>query len=199
MNKVNRIKNYIKCDGYTIKRLYVKKDAKLLEDLTALFIKNIEHLYYWHGTLLEFQFKNMYDYIRYLRNYDVFCYVIIVSGKIIGFIGVSKLFNGQASLKYRFITYWIDKDHAGRGIMSSAISTLEETLAVNTDYLRADAYSDNIASIMLLEKLNYIKQYSSMGFDRGMPYNSYQKFLKKDNGQKFLSVETLWQLMKLAS
>ena len=188
MTNTIRLNKYIKCDGFSIKRIYPKKQPKLLEELTALYIKNKEHLFYWHGGNVEFDFKKPDDYASYLSNYNCMGYVILISGKIIGFIGITRISKRYTWLKGRYITYWIDKDHARQGIMYKALSALEESMRLsNTEYLKANVYVDNKASIGLLEKLNFkrivsfnffVNESSTIGKDT-MADIEYKKSLKR--------------------
>ena len=183
MENSNRLQNYFKCDGFSIKRIFTEKDVKSFEELNALYVKNKEHLYYWHGDDPEFDFKISDDYIRYLKNYNLLCYVVLVSGRIIGFVGITKLVCNNSSRNFRHITYWIDKDNAGHGIMYRTLSALEESLRfTKTDYLIANVYGENKASIRLLEKLNFEKKFTFIGLigDKAvMPNIEYIKYFEK--------------------
>ncbi|MCL2128755.1 MAG: GNAT family N-acetyltransferase [Treponema sp.] len=178
---IKRIKNYFHCDGLTIKRIYPKRDFLSFEELTVLYINNKDHLFFWHGGLPEFDFKGPDDYVNYLEKYDLMCYVIKISGKIIGFVGITKLFMDFFKNKYRYITYWINKNYAGQGIMQKAITSIEESICINTDYLKADVYTENKASIKLLEKLKFNRGINLLGSsldNTEMPYIAYKKLLK---------------------
>ena len=154
----NYLKNTLKCNVFTIKKLFPKKDTRLFEELTAVYNKNYDHLYMWHRNNSEFSFNNKDELLNYLFKNKVLCFVLMISGKVIGFIGITNVSKDRDSIYNRHISYWIDKENARKGIMFNAISLLEKTsLFNNTHYLETSVYSENIASIKLLEKLKFKK------------------------------------------
>jgi RimJ/RimL family protein N-acetyltransferase len=182
MNKKNRLPNNIQCEGFTIKKLIPKKDKKLFEELLLLYTKNKRHLHYWHREIPELFFKTTRAYIKYLNNQQLFCYVLILSEKVIGCIEIGKLTTDEDSYRCRSLSYWIDKKNKRKGIMFNALSSLEDAFrSLELDYFTADVSSENDPSYKLLEKLNY-KKYKfsfriSMGGKDRDSFVSYKKNL----------------------
>jgi len=161
--------NRLQCNDFTIKRIFPKKDIKLLEELLMLYAENKKHLHFWHREKSEALFNSKEDYLNYLTKSKFFCYVLLISGKIIGCIEIGHLYIDASSFKYRYITFWLDKNYTSKGIMFNALSAMEDIFrSQNIDYLLADVVPNNKPSKKLLEKLfYYIKTRHSYMFDNG--------------------------------
>jgi len=169
MSNKTLLPNRLQCNSFAIKRISPKKDIKLLEELLMLYSKNKKHLRFWQRGEPELLFNSTEDYLDYLTKSKLFCYVLLISGKIIGCIEIGHLYIDALSFKYRYITFWIDKYYTRKGIMFNALSNMEDTLrSQNIDYLLADVVPKNKPSKKLLEKLFYfIKTKHSYMFDNG--------------------------------
>ena len=169
MSNKTLLPNRLQCNGFAIKRISPKKDIKLLEELLMLYSKNKKHLRFWQRGEPELLFNSTEDYLDYLTKSKLFCYVLLISGKIIGCIEIGHLYIDALSFKYRYITFWIDKYYTRKGIMFNALSNMEDTLrSQNIDYLLADVVPKNKPSKKLLEKLHYYtihKYAASPSFD----------------------------------
>jgi len=159
--KRSRMPNLIKFDeGLAIKRLYPNKDSKLFNEFVDVYNNNYEHLRYWHRYISSLSFKNYNDYIFYLKASGLMCYTIILSGKIIGCIEVGYIEKDFANLKFRTLSYWIDKNQTRKGYMSKVLKSLENYFDIlNLDYILADICNKNEPSKLLLDKFNYKKMY----------------------------------------
>jgi Leucine-rich repeat (LRR) protein len=152
--------NQFQCNGLSIKKISNKRDTKLLEELIVLYKKNRKHLLFWHRNETGLIFKNTEDYIKYLVKSRLVCYVVRSCKKIIGCIEISHIIVDDDSCKYRFITYWIDKNHKRMGIMFDALSIIENIFGIQQlDYIMAAVHSKNEPSIKLLDKLHYTIDY----------------------------------------
>ena len=161
--------NQMQCDAFTIKRIFPKKDIKLLEELLTLYSRNKKHLRFWHRDEPELLFNSTEDYLNYLTKNKLFCYVLLISGKVIGCIEIGHLYIDAFSFKYRCITFWVDKNYTRKGIMFNALSALENTFrSQNIDYLLADVDPKNKPSKKLLEELHYyVNTQHAYMFDNG--------------------------------
>ena len=83
---------------------------------------------------------------------------IVCSGRVAGNIGSFVApWSGQ-----REVTYWIGRDHWGRGVATTALATFVAELAERPLYARAAA--DNMASIRVLEKCGFVQVGRERGF-----------------------------------
>ena len=83
---------------------------------------------------------------------------IVCDGRVAGSIGCFLApWSGQ-----REVTYWIGRDHWGRGVATKALAAFLEELAERPLYARAAA--DNIASIRVLEKCGFVLIGRESGF-----------------------------------
>jgi len=165
MIKKHYIPNLIKCNNCIIKRVFPMKDNNLIEELILLYSKNEKHLYFFHKGDSNLIFNNVEDYIHYLYINKKMCYVLILSGKIVGCIEITHLSTDNDYLNYRTLSYWIDKSNIRKGIMFNALSSLENAFRKQAlDYFEAYVDLKNEQSVNLLKKLNYTKvtRYSTM-------------------------------------
>lgn len=175
-----RLPNRIKTDGFTLQRLLPKRDSALFEQLVEIYNNNIEHLIYWHRNINALLFKTGNDYITYLKQGNLMCYAVIISGKVTGCIEVGYISKDYEKLKYRVLTYWIDKNFTRKHIISKTVNIFENYFNMqNLDYISADICANNIASKTFLEKNNFLElyRYNSFFYPFEGGYASYKKNL----------------------
>lgn len=137
-------------------RIFPEKDNKRLEDLLIIYNVNREHLSLWHHEWNELLFDSIDAIKEHLKKNRFFCYALYFSGKIIGCIEISHLSTINENMKYRILTYWIDKDNSRKGIMYNTLLLIEKKLfEKKLDFLMTEVDADNEPSIKLMKKLNY--------------------------------------------
>ncbi|MEO6694540.1 MAG: GNAT family N-acetyltransferase [Ignavibacteria bacterium] len=116
-----------------------------------------------------FTFDNMLE--RVLKETDLFEKGIQISfyifkkkstDNIIGNVTISNIIGG--CFQSGFLGYQIDEDETGKGYAAEAVKSILNFSFLKTDLHRVEAnvMTDNIASIRVLEKLNFVKE----GFSR---------------------------------
>ena len=114
------------------------------------------HLSHWHHGCKELLFKNINDIKDYLNKNRLICYIIYKQNKILGCIEVGRPTITDENLKYRTLSYWIDKDNARKGIMYNCLKLLEKILIEkNNKILYTEVDVENIPSIKLMQKLEF--------------------------------------------
>ena len=127
-----------------------------LNELLTLFIKNKEHLSYWHHEWEELMFKTVDELLIYIKRNRHSCYALYFLKKMVGFIEIGRLTNFDKNTKYRSLSFWLDQDHSRKGIMYNSLLLIEKILfKQNTGILLAEVETDNIPSINLMKKLGY--------------------------------------------
>ena len=99
---------------------------------------------------------------RILKNPEVIARTIVFAGEVVGNI------NTFMVEEQRFIGYWIDRAHWGKGIATRAVAEMVEIDTHRT--IRAIVASENIGSIRALERCGFVKIYEqdSEGDERFM-------------------------------
>jgi RimJ/RimL family protein N-acetyltransferase len=132
------------------------KEDNIFKELLVLYKANREHLSHWHHGYKELLFKSINDIKNHLSKNKLMCYIIYKQNKIVGCIEVGRAAKTDDKLKCRTLSYWINKDNTGKGIMYNCLSLLEKTLLEkNTSNLLAEVVAGNLPSIKLLEKLEF--------------------------------------------
>jgi RimJ/RimL family protein N-acetyltransferase len=132
------------------------KEDNIFKELLILYKANREHLSHWHHGYKELLFKSINDIKNHLNKNKLMCYIIYKQNKIVGCIEVGRASITDGKLKYRTLSYWINKDNARKGIMYNCLSLLEKSLLdKNACILRAEVDVENLPSIKLLEKLEF--------------------------------------------
>jgi RimJ/RimL family protein N-acetyltransferase len=177
MLKTRNLPKRIACKDFKLVKLSLKKDDLKLEELLEVYKANLENFKYWHHEYEELLFNSIQDIKVYLS--CSICYVIQFSGKIIGFIEVVRLSSGEDGIKPCLLTFCLDKNYSGKGIMYTALSKIEKVLIkLNFDCLSANVDTDNEPSLKLMEKLKYKTVSSSWmiaGNDKIFRYMSFRK------------------------
>jgi RimJ/RimL family protein N-acetyltransferase len=84
------------------------------------------------------------------------CYVIFHNDKVIGCIDVGKIKMNEEKLSYRQLSYWVDKNHARKGIMYKCLKSFEKIFRdCGLDYIMATIEAINIPSVSLVEKMGF--------------------------------------------
>lgn len=98
---------------------------------------------------------------------------ILCDGELVGSV-MSFTMDGQLE-----VTYWIARDHWGRGIATAALAQLLETVGTRPIYARAA--QDNKGSLRVLEKCGFVVCAEEKGFAnaRGQEIDEY--VLRKDS------------------
>jgi Leucine-rich repeat (LRR) protein len=190
--KKSRLPKLIKRNDFLLQKLLPKEDTKLFEELMTLYAKNEAHIFFWHKKDADLNFKDTEDYLNYLHKEKKACYVILMSNKVIGCIEVGQLSTDNNSLKHRYLSFWIDESHARKGIMSTALCALEDSLcSKNLDYLMTNVDSKNEPSVKLMEKLNYTvkTRVSSMLPESGQIVETIIEFRKNYNNYSPAEIE----------
>src|SRR5262249_14945493 len=95
---------------------------------------------------------------KILGDVTVTAKTIVFGGRVAGNLGCFVApWSGQ-----REVTYWVGRDHWGRGVATTALAAFVEGLAARPLYARAAA--DNIASIRVLEKCGFVLIGRERGF-----------------------------------
>jgi RimJ/RimL family protein N-acetyltransferase len=166
MTTKTRLPVRIQHNDFIIKRLFSKKDIIMFNELIRLHKKNKTHLHFWHRERSETLFNNLKKYLNYLHNRKLLCYVIIKNDEIVGCIEISHVHNDYDSMKYRYLSFWMDGANAGKGIMFNALSVIEDTFRfLKLDYFLAQVDDKNEPSLKLLEKLFYSVKTKYHGMD----------------------------------
>jgi len=175
----NHLPDKINSANILIKRLNFNKELFLFNELMKLYKKNNKHLHLWHLNKIELNFNNIEAYIKYLKSSKLLCYVLINNKKVIGCIEVGKLSKCYESLKYRYLTFWLDEDNKRKYIMFKALSSLLDIFkTLNIDYIKVMVDDKNIASINLLKKLGFyiLTKYSAMDIESLIPEETTIEF-----------------------
>jgi len=85
---------------------------------------------------------------RILSDPGITTRTIVADGRVVGHVAS---FERDGSLE---VTYWIDREHWGRGIATAALA--EFLRIVETRPIHARAAKDNLASIRVLEKCGFV-------------------------------------------
>jgi RimJ/RimL family protein N-acetyltransferase len=156
MSNENRLPNRLIGNTVELKKISLKNDKARLEELLVLFKKNREHLLLWHHGWKELLFDNMKKIKMYIKENKLFWYGIYAAEKIIGCLEISHLLTNDKNLKFRRLSYWIDKDYTRKGIMYNVLSITEKMLSEKRlDFIMVEIDIDNKPSINLVQKLNY--------------------------------------------
>jgi RimJ/RimL family protein N-acetyltransferase len=99
---------------------------------------------------------------------------IVVDGTVVGFVG-SFLHDGQLQ-----VTYWIARDHWGRGIATGALSQLLQCVTSRPIY--ASAAKDNGGSLRALAKCGFVVRGSSQAFANARGEDVEEVFLELHGG-----------------
>ncbi|HST03124.1 MAG TPA: GNAT family N-acetyltransferase [Chloroflexia bacterium] len=97
----------------------------------------------------------MAHWARILSDDTVTTKTILLADQVVGSVG-SYVQSGETE-----VTYWIGREHWGKGIATDALSQLLEQVKVRP--LHARAAKDNLSSIRVLEKCGF----AITGYDRG--------------------------------
>jgi RimJ/RimL family protein N-acetyltransferase len=164
-------------------RISLKNDDDKLNELLVLYKGNKDHLMYWHHGWNELLFNNIMEIKNHLNRNHLMCYCLYNSGKMIGCIEISKLSRDEEKLKFRIITYWIDRKYTRKGIMYDALKLLEEFfLSQEVNFIKTEVDVNNKPSIGLMKKLGYklfcISFQISMSGKTMCHFNSFKKVLK---------------------
>jgi len=185
MLKKNMPKRIYENDIVLIK-ISCKNDNNILNELLALYKSNKDHLLYWHHGWNELFFNNINDLKNHLIKKHLICYAVYNFDKIIGCIEVGKLYTDEEKLKYRILTYWIDKDSVRKGIIFNCLKLLEKIfIAQELNVLTTEVDVKNIPSIKLMEKLKF-KLFStcfqiSENGETMCTFHSFQKILENNS------------------
>jgi RimJ/RimL family protein N-acetyltransferase len=132
-----------------------------LQGLYTLYDKNREHLRYWHHNGL-ISINSAAEMRK--KQADVTPYIIYCGNEIVGCLEirgpelVSESYpEPEWSLSINAeLSYWVDKDHARRGIAEAAIGAVEKKLfRINVDSIELTVENGNKASDTLAIKLGY--------------------------------------------
>jgi RimJ/RimL family protein N-acetyltransferase len=165
MAKTRRLPKKICAGNMEIQKLSMKNGDARLNELLCVIKSNIEHLFFWIRPILLSgqEFNSIDDLKRYYKN--IMCYAIFHNGKIIGCIDICKTRSDEEKLSYRQINFWVDKNHARKGIMYKCLNSFEEIFKEHgLDYMMATIEEINIPSVNLVTK---------MGFDDVSPFSFY--------------------------
>lgn len=97
----------------------------------------------------------MAHWARILADPTVTTKTVLFEGQVVGSVG-SFLWDGKPQ-----VTYWIGREHWGKGVATEALSALLDI--VKTRPLYASAARDNLGSIRVLEKCGF----TLIGYERG--------------------------------
>ena len=149
---------WIYLNNIVLLKVSYKSNDNIFYELLNLFKKNKAHLFYWHHEDKHLLFSNIEDIKKRLRRWNIICYVIYNSNKIIGCIETHK---DEKILNCCLLTFWIGKKNVRKGIMLNCLIALEEIfIARNYNFLKAQVDVENIPSIKLMKKLNFKKIYT---------------------------------------
>jgi RimJ/RimL family protein N-acetyltransferase len=165
MGKTRLLPKKICVRDMKIQKLSMKNDDDKLNELLCVIKSNIEHLFFWIRpiSLSGRELNSIDDLKRYYKN--SMCYAIFHNGKIIGCIDICKTRRNEEKLSYRKINFWVDKNHARKGIMYKCLNSLEEIFKNHgLDYMMATIEEINIPSVNLVTK---------MGFDDVSPFTFF--------------------------
>lgn len=109
---------------------------------------------------------------RILSSPDVTHRVIEVDGELVGTIGTFTM-EGD-----REITYWIDRQHWGRGIASRAVEAMLELDPERPLWGRAA--SDNVGSLRVLERAGFVHTGTDVGYAAGRGEEIEETILRLD-------------------
>ncbi|MGA8118080.1 MAG: GNAT family N-acetyltransferase [Actinocatenispora sp.] len=90
---------------------------------------------------------------------DTLLRAVTLDGRFVGTVG-SYVMDGDTE-----VTYWIDRAVWGKGVGSSALTLLLDT--VRTRPLKARAASDNLGSLRVLQKAGFVVTGHDTGYARG--------------------------------
>ena len=171
-------------EGIELIKISPTNDIEKLNNLLILYKKNKKHLIYWHHNFDELIFNDIEDIKRHLKKNNLMCYCIYISDKMVGCIEVGRLSTDYDGLKYRILTYWIDKNNIRKGIMYKILIKLEKIFnKQKINYIKTEIDVNNEPSIKLMEKLNYklfcISFQISNSGKTLCHSGSYKKILKK--------------------
>jgi RimJ/RimL family protein N-acetyltransferase len=128
-----------------IQKLSMKNDDDKLNDLLCVLKNNIEHLFFWirpFSLYYGIEFNTIDDLKKHY--------------KIIGCIDIGKIGIDEEKLSYRQLNYWIEKNHARKGIMYKCLRSLEEIFKNHgLDYMTATIEEINIPSVNLINKMGF--------------------------------------------
>jgi RimJ/RimL family protein N-acetyltransferase len=97
---------------------------------------------------------------------------VVVDGAVVGFVA-SFLLEGKPN-----VTYWIARDHWGRGIASAALAGFLREVPGRPLY--ASAARDNKGSLRVLEKCGFVVTGSSLAFASARGQDVEEVFLQLD-------------------
>lgn len=141
-------------------RLIKRRDAKLLQDL---LITQRDWLEPWEATIPGMRsLPNAKWLISGLlaahRDETALPLVILYEGELVGQLNISNILYG--SVLSGTIGYWVSKDVAGRGIMTSAVAQAIDYAfqELRLHRIEIDVRPENIASLRVVEKLGLRKE-----------------------------------------
>ena len=128
----------------------------ILNELHSVYQNNLDHLRYWHHGCKELKFKNVNEIKNYIRKNRLVVYVICNNKKIIGYLEITRKRKDDKNLKYRDLSYWIDKNHTRKGIMYKCLLFMEKIfLEQGINILQTQIDMKNKPSFNLVKKLGF--------------------------------------------
>jgi hypothetical protein len=118
------------------------------------------------------------------------CFGIYNAGEITGCIEISRLFTDEDKIKYRTLTYWIDKNNVRKGIMYKCLKILERIfIKQELNVLTTEVDIKNVPSINLMKKLGFKLfstsfQISENGKTMCHFYTFQKTLVRTDNNEK---------------
>jgi RimJ/RimL family protein N-acetyltransferase len=98
---------------------------------------------------------------------------IEVDGEVVGTIGS---WDGEPG---REVTYWLGREHWGKGIATRALSEFVQVVE-RTRPLHAAAAADNLASIRVLEKCGFVRDGGGRGYANARGAEIDEVYLRLD-------------------
>ena len=146
----------------TLKKISSKCDDAIITEIFNLYRNNKKHLFYWHHGLKQLLFRNTSDMVYRIKKCRLICYAIFNLDKMVGCIEFTKVGKDFKNIKYRNLSFWVDKNNVRKGIMYNCLKALENHFALqDINVLNADVNTENMPSINLLKKLGYKNQSAS--------------------------------------